>query len=114
MLTSLDLLVILCMGLAFVSLLSLALMFLIKNKVVRYITMGLVLTAAAAAAFFGFMVGLSGCFMGQAAIALLAFSLIAAAIVLSIIGAKRPKLFLVARIIAAASLVLGMLCGFYI
>ena len=52
MLTSLDLLVILFMGLAFVSLLSLALMFLIKNKVVRYITMGLVLTAAAAAAFF--------------------------------------------------------------
>lgn len=114
MLTSLDWLVILFMGLAFASLLSLALMFLLKNKVVRYIAMGLVLATAASAAFFGFMVGITGYFMGQLAIALLSFSLIAAAIVLGIIGAKRPKLFLVARIVAAASLVLGMLSAFFI
>ncbi len=114
MLTSLDWLVILFMGLAFASLLSLALMFLIRNKIVRYVSMGIVLASAAGAAFFGFMVGFSGYFLGQLAISLLAVALIVAAIVLGIIGAKRPKLFLVARILAAASVVFGMLSAFFI
>lgn len=76
--------------------------------------MGVVLSAAAAAAFFGIMVGVTGAFLGQLAVALLAVALIVASVVLGILGAKRPKLFLVARIVAAASIVIGMLGAFFI
>ena len=82
MLNSLDWLVILFMGLASVSMLSLALMFLSKNKIVRYVTMGTVLAAAGIAAFFGFMVGITGYFIGQLAIALMAGLLVAGAVAL--------------------------------
>ena len=114
MITSLDLLVILFMGLAFAALLSVVLMFLIKNKVVRYVAMGAVLVTAACAATFGFLVGFAGAFLGQIAVAALAVLLIPTAIVLSIIGAKHKNLFLVARLVSVASMVLGMLSAFFI
>lgn len=67
-----------------------------------------------AAAFFGIMVGVTGAFLGQLAVALLAVALIVASVVLGILGAKRSKLFLIARIVAAASIVIGMLGAFFI
>ena len=114
MLHSLDWLVILFMGLASVSMLSLALMFLSKNKIVRYVTMGTVLAAAGIAAFFGFMVGITGYFIGQLAIALMAGLLVAGAVALGVLGAKNAKLFLYSRIASVAALVLGMTSAFFI
>jgi len=114
MLTFLDLLVILFMGLAFVSLLSLALMFLIKRKVVQYVTMGVACAAAAIAAFFGLMVGVTGYFTFQIAVSLVAMGLIAASVALAIIGVKQPKQFLYAKISTVAALVLSMLSAFFI
>lgn len=73
--------------------LSLALMFLIRNKVVRYVAMGVALSAAAAAAFFGIMVGVTGAFLGQLAVALLAVALIVASVVLGILGESVPSCF---------------------
>ena len=114
MFTNLDALVVLFMGLAFAALLSVVLMFLIRNKVVRYVAMGAVLITAACAATFGFLVGFTGAFLGQIAVAALAVLLIPTAIVLSVFGAKHPKLFLVARLVSVASMVLGMLSAFFI
>lgn len=114
MLTSLDWLVVLFMGLAFTAMLSLAIMFLIKNRIARYVSMGLVLATAAAAAFFGFMVGITGFFLFQIGVALSAAALIVTAIVLTIRKAKDPKVFLAARITASAALVLGMMSAFFI
>ena len=114
MLNSLDWLVILFMGLAGVAILSLALMLLCKNKVVRYVTTGIVLAAAGVAAFFGFMVGITGYFIGQLAVALMAGLLIAGAVALGVLGTKNTKLFLYSRIASVMALVLGMASAFFI
>ena len=113
-LNSLDWLIILFMGLAGVAALSLALMFLCKNKVVRYVTMGTALAAAGGAAFFGFMVGITGYFIGQIAVAVLSGLLIAGSVALGVFGVKNAKMFLYARIASVAALVLGMASAFFI
>ena len=114
MLNSLDWLVILFMSLAGIAVLSLVLMLLSKNKVVRAVTTGTMLAAAGVAAFFGFMVGITGYFVGQIAVALMAGLLIAGAVIFAILGKKSEKMFMYSRVASVSALVLGMASAFFI
>ncbi len=109
MLTSLDLLVIVCMAVAALTLLSVSLMFLIKNKTAKkvffYITTALGLFVSVAA----FLVGFSGFFPIQMAISLLTAWLSIAAIVVSIVCRKYKWTFLAVRLASVAALVIGFI-----
>ena len=102
------------MGLAFVSLLSLVLMFLLNNRAVKYVMTGVVLLVAAFSAFFGLMVGITGCFIGQIGVSLMSALLIVVSIILSVLGAKRSKLLSASYITSAAALVAGLSSAFFI
>lgn len=107
MFTSLDLLVIVFLILAVVTVLSLALMFLIRNrtakKVFFYITTALSLYIA----WVGFRIGLGGYFLIQMAAGIVASLMSIGAFVVQIVNKDNEKMFLIARIISAAALVLG-------
>lgn len=110
MLTSLDLLVIAFMAITALSLLAALLMFLIRNKTVRRVSLYIVSALALYLAAMGFYIALYG-FVGQALIALLAGAAAIGAVVLDIIGAKKgfDRLSLASRICAAAALVIGFI-----
>lgn len=115
MLNSLDLLVIVFMAMAALSLLSVLLMFLIKNKIVRSIS----LYVAAAMGIYSAVVGIvffGPYFLAQAVIAILVGAASIAAVVLNVLGLKRKndKLDLIARITATAALIIGIVNIFFI
>ena len=60
------------------------------------------------------MVGITGYFVGQIAVALMAGLLIAGAVVLGVLGTKNTKMFLYSRIASVSALVLGMASAFFI
>lgn len=107
MLTNLDLIVIVFMVLAAVGLLALVLMFLVKNEKIRK---GSILVASALGAYLGYVGFRIGWpeFMGQFVIGALMAVVGVGAIVLAVISKDNVKKFNIARVLAAVSLVLGM------
>ncbi len=115
MLNSLDLLVIVFMIMSALSLLVLLLMGLMKNKIVRRISVcvasAIALYSAGVGVFaFGFY------FMEQAVIGMLVGLAAIGAVVLTIVGSKlkNEKLEMIARIMSSAALIVGFINIFFI
>lgn len=113
MLTSLDLLILVFIGFAFAVLVSVCLMFLIKNRIVRRVCLYISIVIGIIMAFLGYMIS-SGMFPMQTATAMMTALASVGALVFDIVGRKNDKLFLVARIIAAASVAVGFINAFLI
>ena len=106
--TFLDLLVLVVMVLSAVSLVALVLMFLSKNRKVKQVCLYL---AAALGLYMGY-VGLRimwPMYMGQSVIAVLAALVGIGSVVLERLSKNSSKKFLIAQILAAASLIVGLL-----
>ena len=109
MLNSLDLLVIVFMGLIAMTLLSLCLMFLLKNKTAKRVCFYTVSALSLYVTTIGLRIGIGGLFPTQIAVGALTGLLAIAAIVLELRGKGDEKKLRIARILAAATLVLGMI-----
>ena len=109
MLTSLDALVIVFMVLAALVLLSLVLMFLLKNKTARRICLYFASALGIYLGYVGFRIGFGGLFDGQMVVGVLAALMSVGAIVLERISHGEGKRFLTARLLSAASLIVGFL-----
>lgn len=111
MLTFLDLLVVVFMILATVSLLALCLMFLVHKPIVRKVCFYIVEALGIYVATVG--VRINGyMFPGQSVIAVLAGIACIAALVLERMSKGDEKKFLIARILSAAALVVGICNAF--
>ncbi len=108
MLTSLDLLIIVFMVLTAATLLSLCLMFLIRNKTAKrvffYITSALGLYIS----WVGFRIGFGGMFPIQIAIGVVTALMCIGAFVLERVSKGNSKMLLIARIISAVALVTAL------
>ena len=112
MLTSLDLLIIVVMALAAVSLLAVAGMFLVKNQKVKCVCFYIV---SALAVYIGY-VGCRIMLPTSLPLALLALALAAVsigAIVLSLVKKDDGRMFRTAQIMSSAALLLGMVNAFF-
>ena len=111
MVTFLDLLVVIVMVLCAVSLVAMALMFLVKNKKVKRICLYLV-------AALGIYMGYVGCqilwpgFLPQVILAVAMALVSIGAVVLERLSRGSEKKFLLSQILASASLVIGMFNAF--
>ena len=108
MTTFLDLLVVVGLSLAAVSAVSVALMFLVKNRRVQQVCLWLVCALSLYVGTVGLRILWPG-FLGQAVIALLAALAGIGAFVLERLSKDCEKRFLIARILAAVSLIVGLL-----
>ena len=108
MFTSLDLLIIVFLALAAATLLSLALMFLTRNGTARKVCFYIASALGLYISWVGFRIGLGGMFPIQMAIGVVTALMCIGAFVLERVGKGNSKLFLVARIFAAAALVIGL------
>ena len=113
MFTFLDLMIVVVMALAAASLVGMALMFLIKNKTVQRICLYIVAALGMYVGTVGWRINWLG-FEFQAGLAVLLASVSAGAVVLDLVGRKNRVCSLIARIAAAAALVLGMINAFCI
>ena len=95
------------MALAAVTLLSLALMFLIRNKTARKVFFYIASALGLYMSWVGFRIGFGGLFPLQIAIGVLTALMCIGAFVLERVSKGNNKMFLIARIISAAALVLG-------
>lgn len=109
MLNFLDLLVIVFMGLAALALLSLSLMFLLKNKKIKRICFYAVLALAAFVTYVSLYIGITGWFTAQIFFGVITGLMCIGAVVLDIISKDNEKMRLIARITAAVALVIGMI-----
>ena len=109
--TSLDLLILVVMVLAAVSLVAMVLMFLVKNKVVKRICLYLVAALGIYVGYVGLRI-LWPMFLGQSVIAVLVAMIAIGSVVLERLGCNHRKLFLIAQILASAALLVGMLTAF--
>ena len=107
MFTSLDLLIIVFMALAAAALLSLCLMFLIRNKPARIVFFHIASALGLYVSWVGFRIGIGGLFTIQIAIGILTALMCVGAFVLERVSKGNNKMFLIARIISAAALVIG-------
>jgi hypothetical protein len=107
MFTSLDLLVVVFMALAAVTLLSLSLLFLIRSKKVQRICFYIVSALGVYMAYVGIRIGF-GMFPIQVAIGIAVVLACIGAFVLERVSKGNEKMFLIARIISASALVLGL------
>ncbi len=107
MFTSLDLLVIVFMALAAVTLLSLSLMFLIKNKKAQKACFYTASVLAVYVASVGIRIGF-GMFPIQVIVGILAALVSIGAFILERVSKGNEKMFLIARILSAVALVLGL------
>ena len=107
MLTSLDWLVIVFMGLAAAALLSLCLMFLFRNKVGKRVCFYAVSALALFVSYVALHIGLTGWFPGQIFFGALTAIAAVVAIVLDLIGKNNAKYQQIARILAAVALLVG-------
>ena len=111
MTTFLDLLILVVLALAAVSLIATVLMFLVKNKTVKRVCLYL-------AAALGIYVGGVGLYilwpmyLGQSVIALLTILTAVGAVVMERLSKERRAMFLTAEIMAAAALFVGMINAF--
>ena len=108
MFTSLDLLIIVFMALAAVTLISLALMFLIRNNTARRICFYVSSALGVYISWVGFRIGLGGMFPLRIAIGILTALACVGAFVLERVRKDNSGLFLVARLLTAASLMIGI------
>lgn len=106
MFTFLDLLVVVSMALVAGSFLSVALMFLVKNQKVRRVCFYVAVALSVYVGYVGVRINWHG-FYGQAFLAVALALVSLGALVLERVGKGNEKRFLVARIAAAAALVLG-------
>lgn len=113
MLTFLDLLIIVVMALAAAGILSLTLMFLIKNKTAQRVCFYIVVALGVYVGTVGFRINWPG-FLFQVAVAVVLAAVCAGALILERIGRKSDRLFLLARILATAGLVGGMVNAFLV
>ena len=109
MLTSLDLLIIVFMALAAAALLSLCLMFLLRNKTARKVLFIISSVLGLYLSWVGFRIGIGGFFPIQIAIGVLTALMCVGAFVLERVGKENEKMFLVSRTISAAALAIGFL-----
>ncbi len=107
MLTSLDLLVIVFMALAAVTLLSLCLMFLLGNKRAKRVFFYITSVLGLYMSWVGFRIGFGGLFPIQMAFGVVTALMCIAAFVLERVSKGKDHMFLLARIISAAALVIG-------
>ena len=107
MFTSLDLLIIVFMALAAVTLLSFCLMFLTRNKTARKVFFYIASALGLYVSWIGFRIGIGGLFPIQIVIGILTALMCVGAFVLERVSKGNNKMFLIARIISAAALVLG-------
>ena len=107
MFTSLDLLIIVFMVLAAAALLSLCLMFLIRNKPARIVFFYIASALGLYVSCVGFRIGVGGLFSFQIAIGVLTALMCIGAFVLERISKGNDKMFLAARILSVAALVIG-------
>ncbi len=112
MLTSLDLLVIVFMVLAVLTLLAVSLMFLIRNKIAKYVFFCITTVLGLFVSLIAFLIGFSGFFQIQMAVSLLTAVVGIGAVVLAIVGRKHKALFLIARLASIAVLVVGFFNAF--
>ena len=108
MFTSLDLLIIVFMVLTAVTLLSLALMFLIRNKKASKVCFYVASALGLYISWVGFRIGFGGMFPIQIAVGIVTALMCIGAFVLERIGKGNSKMFLSARILSAAALVIGL------
>lgn len=106
MFTFLDLLIVVSMVLIAASLVSVVLMFLVKNKIFRRVCLYICVALSLYVAYVGIRINWYG-FSGQAALAGMMALVSIGALVLSLVKMKSDKLFLAARIMAAGALVIG-------
>mgnify|MGYP007081480481 CR=1 FL=1 len=111
LLTSLDLLVIVFMVLASVSLLALSLMFLVRNPRIKKVC--IVALLGIYMGYVGFRIG-SGLFPVQTALGVLVAVAAIASIVLALTCKNNEKKFKIARLVAAGSLIVGFANAFMI
>ena len=113
LLTSLDLLVIVFMVLASVSLLALSLMFLVRNPRIKKDCFYIVALLGIYMGYVGFRIG-SGLFPVQTALGVLVAVAAIASIVLALTCKNNEKKFKIARLVAAGSLIVGFANAFMI
>ena len=114
MFTSLDLLIVVFMIVAGLILVSLALMFLIKNKTVKRICFYAILALSAYLAYGGLRIGITGQFITQIVLGVLVILMGIAALVLERVFKNNDKYFLATRILSSVALVLGFANAFMI
>ena len=107
MFTSLDLLIIVFMALAAVTLLSLCLMFLIRNKTARKVFFYIASVLGLYVSWIGFRIGIGGLFSIQIGIGILTALMCVGAFVLERVSKGNNKMFMIARFMSAAALVIG-------
>ena len=107
MFTFLDLLIIVSMVLIAASLLSLVLMFLIRNKKVQRVCFYIAVALSIYVGYVGVRINRLG-FGHQAAVALVLALISIGALVLERVKRNDERMFLIARIAAAAALILGV------
>lgn len=113
MFTFLDLLIVVVMALAAVSLLALVLMFLIKNKTVQRVCLYIVAALGVYVGTVGFRINWLG-FEFQAILAVAMALVCVGALVLTWIKKGDEKVFQLSKILTAAALVIGMANAFMI
>ena len=111
MITSLDLLIVVVLALAAVSLLAMVLMFLVKNRKVSRVCLWIVAVLGIYMGYVGFRIMWINSAV-QAALAVLMGLTAAASIVLERLSRDNPKIHLIAKIMASAALVIGMFNAF--
>ncbi|MBE6665854.1 MAG: hypothetical protein E7603_06530 [Ruminococcaceae bacterium] len=109
MLTSLDWLIIVFMGLAAATLLSVCLMFLLRNKIGKHICFYVVAALTLFVSYIALYIGLSGWFPGQIFFGALTALASVGAIVLNLISKNNEKGQRIARILATAALIVGFI-----
>ena len=107
MLTSLDLLVIVFMIFAAATLLSLSLMFLVRNRKTKKVCFYVTSVFGIYMSWVGFRIGLGGLFPIQSAFGIVTALVSIGAIVLERIRKGNDKAFLISRILSASALVVG-------
>ena len=112
MLTSLDWLIIVFMGLAALALLSLSLMFLIKNRKAKKVLFYIVAALGIYLSSIAIRIGISGMFTGQIILGFLTALVSIGSVVTTIVCKNNEKSFLIARIVATASLIVGFANAF--
>ena len=112
MLTFLDLLVMAFVGLSALSVLALSLMFLVRKPLVRKVCLYIVAALCVYMAYVGLYIGSSGLFFGQMVCGVVVGLAGIAAVVLERLSKGSKKKFLIARILAAVELVIGMCNAF--
>ncbi len=108
MLTSLDFLVIVFMVLGAATLLSLGLMFLLRNKTAKKVCFYVTSALGMYMSWVGFRIGFGGLFPIQMALGIVTALVCIGAIVFERIRKDNEKAFLISRVLSASALVIGL------